>query len=158
MKEGEVGSSVKSIADPTKKAPVEWPTTEDGQFYLALKNGINIFGFCQNKECQVYKKEVWSLFGYGTLDLIEDLNSKSKKCPKCAAYKFLLLEVESYGFMNCEYHYIGKKNENKKLKDVNFSKKTKGGYGAIDYIDPGKKGENKSMWIELLIKAKKLKK
>ena len=155
---GEVGSCVKSIADPTKKAPVEWPTTKDGPFYLTIKNGINIFGFCQNKGCQAYKKEVCSPFGFGTFDLIEDLNSKSKKCPKCPACECLLLEVESCGFMNCEYQYIGKKYENKKLIDVNFSKKTKGGYEAIDYIDPGKKGENKSMWVELLIKAKKLKK
>jgi hypothetical protein len=158
MMGGEVGSCAKSIADPTKKAPVEWPTTKDGPFYLTVKNGINIFGFCQNKECQAYKKEVCSPFGYGTFDLIKDLNSKSKKCPKCPACEFLLLEVESCGFMNCEYQYIGKKYENKELIDVNFSKKTKGGYGAIDYIDPGNKGENKSMWVELLIKAKKLKK
>ena len=158
MKGGEVGSCAKSIADPTKKAPVEWPTSKDGPFYLTVKNGINIFGFCQNKECQAYKKEVCSPFGYGTFDLIEDLNSKSKKCPKCPACEFLLLEIESCGFMNCEYYYIGKKYENKKLIDVNFSKKTKGGYKAIDYIDPGKKGENKSTWVELLIKAKKLKK
>ena len=158
MRGGEVGSCVKSIADPTKKAPVEWPTSKDGPFYLTVKNGINIFGFCQNKECQAYKKEVCSPFGYGTFDLIEDLSSKSKKCPKCPACECLLLEIESCGFMNCEYYYIGKKYENKKLIDVNFSKKTKGGYKALDYIDPGKKGENKSTWVELLIKAKELKK
>ena len=158
VKGGEVGSSVKSIADPTKKAPVEWPTTEDGPFYLTVKNGINIFGFCLNQDCQAYKKEVCSPFGYGTFDLIEDLNSKSKKCPKCPACEYLLLEVESCGFMNCEYHYVGKKYENKELVDVDFRKKTKGGYKAIDYIDPGKKGKNKSTWVELRIIAKKLKK
>ena len=146
----------KKIADPTKKAPVEWPTTEDGPFYLTVKNGINIFGFCLNQDCQAYKKEVCSPFGYGTFDLIEDLNSKSKKCPKCPACEYLLLEVESCGFMNCEYHYVGKKYENKKLVDVDFRKKTKGGYKAIDYIDPGKKGKNKSTWVELKIIAKKL--
>jgi hypothetical protein len=156
VKGGEVGSSAKSIADPTKKAPVEWPTTEDGPFYLTVKNGINIFGFCLNQDCQAYKKEVCSPFGYGTFDLIEDLNSKSKKCPKCPACEYLLLEVESCGFMNCEYHYVGKKYENKELVDVDFRKKTKGGYKAIDYIDPGKKGKNKSTWVELKIIAKKL--
>ena len=153
---GEVGSCVKQIADPTKKAPVEWPTTKDGPFYLTVKNGINIFGFCLNQDCQAYKKEVCSPFGYGTFDLIEDLSSKSKKCPKCPACEYLLLEVESCGFMNCEYHYVGKKYENKKLVDVDFRKKTKGGYKAIDYIDPGKKGKNKSTWVELKIIAKKL--
>ena len=156
VKGGEVGSCAKSIADPTKKAPVEWPTTEDGPFYLTVKNGINIFWFCQNQDCQAYKKEVCSPFGYGTFDLIEDLNSKSKKCPKCPACEYLLLEVESCGFMNCEYHYVGKKYENKKLVDVDFRKKIKGGYKAIDYIDPGKKGKNKSTWVELRIIAKKL--
>ena len=153
---GEVGSCVKQLADPTKKAPVEWPTTHDGPFYLIVKNGINIFGFCQNKECEAYKKEVCSPFGYGEFDLIEDLTSKSKKCPKCPACEYYLLEIESCGFMNCEYHYEGKKYENKELIDVDFRKKTTGGYKAIDYIDPGKKGENKSTWVELKISATKL--
>jgi len=153
---GEVGSCAKQLADPTKKAPVEWPTTHDGPFYLIVKNGINIFGFCQNKECEAYKKEVCSPFGYGAFDLIEDLTSKSKKCPKCPACEYYLLEIESCGFMNCEYHYEGKKYENKELIDVDFRKKTTGGYKAIDYIDPGKKGENKSTWVELKISATKL--
>ena len=153
---GEVGSCVKQLADPTKKAPVEWPTTHDGPFYLIVKNGINIFGFCQNKECEAYKKEVCSPFGYGEFDLIEDLTSKSKKCPKCPACEYYLLEIESCGFMNCEYHYEGKKYENNELIDVDFRKKTTGGYKAIDYIDPGKKGENKSTWVELKISATKL--
>ena len=153
---GEVGSCVKQLADPTKKAPVEWPTTHDGPFYLIVKNGINIFGFCQNKECEAYKKEVCSPFGYGEFDLIEDLTSKSKKCPKCPACEYYLLEIESCGFMNCEYHYEGKKYENKELIDVDFRKKTTGGYKALDYIDPGKKGENKSTWVELKISATKL--
>ena len=156
LKGGEVGSSAKQLADPTKKAPVEWPTTHDGPFYLIVKNGINIFGFCQNKECEAYKKEVCSPFGYGAFDLIEDLTSKSKKCPKCPACEYYLLEIESCGFMNCEYHYEGKKYENKELIDVDFRKKTTGGYKALDYIDPGKKGENKSTWVELKISATKL--
>lgn len=156
MMGGEVGSCAKSIADPTKKAPVEWPTTKDGPFYLAVENGINIFGFCQNNNCQAYEKEVCSPFGFGTFDLIDDLTRKSKKCPKCPACENVLLEVESCGFMNCEYSYIGKKYENKKLIDVNFRKKTKGGNKTLDYIDPGKKGENKSTWVELRITAEKL--
>ena len=153
IKGGEVGSASKSIADPTKKAPIEWETTTEGPFYLTVKNGINIFGLCQNKDCEAYKKEVCSPFGYGTFDLIKDLNSKSKKCPKCPACEFLILELESCGFMNCKYSYIGRKYENGKLVDVNFSKKTKKTSKSLEYIDPGKKGENKSMWVELKISA-----
>ena len=72
VKGGEVG-----IADPTKKVPIDWPTIE-GPFYLTVKNGINIFGLYQNKDCKTYKKKVWSPFGCGTFDLIKDLNSKKK--------------------------------------------------------------------------------
>ena len=36
---GEVGSGAKGIADPTKKKPVEWPTSRDGPFYLTVKKG-----------------------------------------------------------------------------------------------------------------------
>ena len=44
---------------------------------------------------------------------------------KMSILEYLLLEVESCGFMNWEYHYVGKKYENKKLVDVDFRKKQK---------------------------------
>ena len=108
---GEVGSAAKGIADPTKKKPVEWPTSRDGPFYLTVKKGINLFGFCLNQDCIAYQKEVCSPFGFGTFDLIEDLEKDNKKCPKCPVCEYLLLKLESAGFLKCKYKYVGKKYE-----------------------------------------------
>ena len=156
VKGGEVGSTAKGIADPTKKKPVEWPTSRDGPFYLTVKKGLNLFGFCQNKKCQAYKKEVCSPFGFGTFDLIKDLDANNKKCPKCPACEYLLLKLESAGFLKCKYKYVGKKYEKGKIVEVNYSKKTRDTDDYLDYVDAGKKGENKSLWVELKISASKL--
>lgn len=153
---GEVGSSAKTIADPEKKPPVEWPTVTEGPSYLTVKNGINLFGICHNEKCLANEKEVCSPFGFGTFDLIEDLTYKSNKCPKCPLCEHKILELETCGFMNCKYEYKWVKWENSEFKKVNFNKTTKGGYKALDYILPGNNGENKSKWIELKISATSL--
>lgn len=155
-KGGEVGSQAKGIADPTKKAPVKWATSTDGPFYLTVKKGINLFGFCQNKACQAYKKEVCSPFGFGSFDLIEDLNPNNKKCPKCPACEYLLLKLESAGFLQCEYQYIGKKFENDEIIPVDYRGRTNKTNDYLDYVDAGKEGENKSLWVKLKIIANSL--
>ena len=153
---GEVGGQAKGIADPTKKAPVKWATSTDGPFYLTVKKGINLFGFCQNKACQAYKKEVCSPFGFGSFDLIEDLNPNNKKCPKCPACEYLLLKLESAGFLQCEYQYIGKKFENDEIIPVDYRGRTNKTNDYLDYVDAGKEGENKSLWVKLKIIANSL--
>ncbi len=152
---GEVGSAVKMMTDPEKKGPVKWKTTYDGPDYLIVKKGINLFGFCQNKNCIAYKKEVCHPFGLGTFDLIKDLNSKSNKCPKCPACEYLLLELETCGFMKCKYHYYGKKIEKDQIKKLDYSDSISEEH-VIDYFEAGKNDENKSFFYELKISASNL--
>ena len=152
---GEVGSTAKMLADPDKKGPVKWKTTYDGPDYLIVKKGINLFGYCQNKYCIAYKKEVCHPFGIGTFDLIQDLNSKSYKCPKCPACEYLLLELETCGFMKCKYHYIGKKYENGKIKELNYTNIISEDH-ILDYFEAGSNGKNKSLFVELKITASNL--
>ena len=146
VKAAEKSFPAKIIVYQTEKSPGKWLKTTEGPFYLYIYDGINLFGFCQNKNCQAYKKEVCSYFGFGTFNLIEDLTSKSNKCPKCPLCEYKLLELETCKFMNCKYEYKGKKLENNKEVDVEFNKgKTK----ENDYILLG----NKNKWIELKIYA-----
>ena len=60
---GEVGSSIKGFTDPKKVGPIRYSTITDGPDYLIVKDGINLFGYCKNKNCIAYKKEVCSPFG-----------------------------------------------------------------------------------------------
>ena len=152
---GEVGSMAKMLADPEKKGPVKWKTTYDGPDYLIVRKGINLFGYCQNKNCIAYKKEVCHPFGIGTFDLIQDLNTTSNKCPKCPACEYLLLELETCGFMKCKYHYIGKKYENGKIKELNYTNIISEDH-ILDYFEAGSNGKNKSLFVELKITASNL--
>jgi hypothetical protein len=149
---GEVGSTVKGFTDPTKVGPIRYATTTEGPDYLIVEGGINLFGICINKNCIAYKKEVSSPFGFGTFDLMKDLDPDSEKCPKCPSCEIPLLKLETCGFMLCKYKYNGKKIENDKFDSVNYEK-TISEPDKVDYFDAGKNGENKSLWIELKITA-----
>lgn len=149
---GEVGSAAKGFIDPTKVGPVRYNTTTEGPDYLIVKKGINLFGNCQNKNCIAYKKEVSSPFGFGTFDLMKDLDPDNEKCPKCPSCEFPLFKLETCGFMLCRYKYTGKKIENEKIVPVDYEKTISDPH-KVDYFDAGKKGENISHWIDLKITA-----
>ena len=149
---GEVGSLIKGFTDPKKIGPIRYSIITDGPDYLIVKDGINLFGNCKNKNCIAYNKEVCSPFGFGTFDLINDLEQDNEKCPKCPACEHSLLKLETCGFMNCKFKYVGIKVENGKYVDVNYENSI---YepDKLDYFDGGKDWGNKDMWIQLKISA-----
>jgi hypothetical protein len=149
---GEVGSAEKGFTDPTKVGPIRYATTTEGPDYLKVKNGINFFGNCQNKNCIAHNKEVCSPFGFGTFDLMKDLDPKNDKCPKCPACEIPLLKLETCGFMMCRFKYNGQKIENGKIVPVNYENSISVPH-KVDYFSAGKNGENKSVWIDLKISA-----
>ena len=149
---GEVGSTAKGFTDPTKVGPIRYATTTEGPDYLTVEKGINFFGNCINKNCIAHNKEVCSPFGFGTFDLMKDLDSKNEKCPKCPACEIPLLKLETCGFMMCKFKYNGQKIENGKIVPVNYENSISVPH-KLDYFSAGKNGENKSVWIDLKISA-----
>ena len=113
---------------------------------------MNLLGICENKNCMAFKKEVIYKFGFGTFDLINDMENKPPECPAC---EFRLRKLTTCSFWQCKYSYVGVKYENKQLKDVNYSN-SNSKKEQVDYFDPGKNGENNSVWLELKITANKL--
>ena len=147
---GEFYQTPRAFIDPEKVSPKQIKVKKQGPFYRALKNGINIFGVCDIKNCLAKGKQVIYNFGYGTFDL---LHEKEDKIPVCPACENPLRKIDTCGFMNCEYNFIGKKYENGRIEDVEYKYQTQD-KDIIDYFNPGKNGENKSMWLELKITAK----
>ena len=149
---GEVGSSIKGFTDPKKVGPIRYSIITDGPDYLTVKDGINLFGNCKNRNCIAYNKEVCSPFGFGTFDLIKDLVPENEKCPKCPACELPLLKLETCGFMKCRFKYVGIKVEDGKNVDVNYENSISEP-DKLDYFDAGIDWGNKSLWIELKISA-----
>ena len=149
---GEVGSSIKGFTDPKKVGPIRYSIITDGPDYLTVKDGINLFGNCKNRNCIAYNKEVCSPFGFGTFDLIKNLVQENEKCPKCPACELPLLKLETCGFMKCRFKYVGIKVEDGKNVDVNYENSISEP-DKLDYFDAGKDWENKDLWIELKISA-----
>ena len=152
---GEVGSAAKGFTDPTKVGPIRYATTTEGPDYLTVEKGINFFGNCINKNCIAHNKEVSSPFGFGTFDLMKDLDSKNEKCPKCLACEIPLLKLDTCGFMMCRFKYNGQKIENGKIVPVNYENSISVPH-KVDYFSAGKNGENKVLWIDLKISASSL--
>ena len=153
---GEVGAIAKGLADPTKKGPVRFSTAIEGPDYLYVGDGINLFGPCKNNKCIAYNKEVCSIFGFGTFDFAKDLDPDSDKCPKCPVCECSLVKLETCGFKNCNYSYVGNKiDNNNKIIPVNYINRISEP-NKLDYFQIGKNGEYKSIWIKLEITAKPL--
>ena len=151
---GEFGAQAKGLADPTKKEPIKFPTAKNGPYYKLTDDGLNLFGICKNKNCIAYHKEVCSIFGFGTFDLIKDLDEISEKCPKCPSCENPLLKLVTCGFKRCKYSYKGYKIEDKKPIYVNYNKSVSK-EDEIDYYGVSV-GENESIWVKLEISANPL--
>jgi len=150
LRGGEFNLTPKGFTDPEKTSPIQKKVKKTGPFYRALKDGINIFGVCEIKNCLAKGKQVIYNFGYGTFDLFHEKEGEIPICPAC---ENPLRKIDTCGFLNCEYYYIGKKYENGRIENVVYNDMTKN-KDLIDYFKPGKNDENKSMWLELKITAK----
>ena len=116
--------------------------------WRCVKKGLNIFGICENSECEAYKKEVVHIVGLGSDEekLKFDLKNEvtNIKCPICP----WIIKANTCGFYKCEYQFRGKKITKGKLEDYESEpKETKS--NDFEYFDPNENG--KTEWYELLI-------
>ena len=117
-----------------KKAP-EW---------RKVKEGLNIFGICNNPECKAYQKEVAFIphLNNQTFNLNENITKIL--CPICMT----IIKLKTCGFWKCEYQFKGKKIEKGKLIDFNSApKETKD--NEFEYYDPTENGN--VIWTILII-------
>ena len=68
-----------------------------------VDNGINLFGYCENKQCEAYKEEVIEIVQEVEIDICKK-NGKMH-CPICNC----LVQIGTIGFFNCYYNYFGSK-------------------------------------------------
>ena len=110
-----------------------------------VKEGLNIFGICNNSKCEYYQKEVIypkEMNEKLVFNLTEEM--PNIKCPICEQ----IIQPKTLGFWKCEYQLVGKKNKggNKSEYDSN-TKETK--EDDFEYFDIFEYGE--TQWDELII-------
>ena len=71
--------------------------------YGTPNKGINIYGFCKEKNCIAYNKEVVVPINKNYFDLLRQKHDL--KCPKCNN----IIIPNTVGFLQCEYKVKGKK-------------------------------------------------
>ena len=136
--------------DPSDSSIKQIELSKNAPNWRILSKGLNLFGICQNKNCQAYKKEVvFKTNQKGHLpkegmifDMIE--SSNKIKCPICDK----IFIPNTCGFYKCEYQFIGEKLENG--DEIHYDSKTRETKGnKIEYYQPKKGKEAK--WFKLKI-------
>ena len=144
------GAPSMKFADISKEKIKYLKFSKDAPKYRRATVGLNIFGTCQNKKCEAYKKEVVYIPENMTLEdnkyfkfyLNEEI--ENMKCPICHK----IIKSKTVGFYKCEYQIIGTKIEDgDKIEYDSKPKETEN--GKFEYFDPEENGE--VQWTKLII-------
>jgi len=145
-----IGGLEFKLADVSKEKIKNLKFSKTAPVWRKVKEGLNIFGFCKNKGCTTYKKEVVYIpekmdikDNYFKLNIIEE--RENMKCPICNS----LIKAKTIGFYKCEYQIIGRKiNEEGKLIEYDSKpKETKD--DNFEYFSPDENGEVE--WTKLFV-------
>jgi hypothetical protein len=119
-----------------------------GPLYRNISQGINIYGICKGRKCEVYEKEV--IVPLKNITKFDLVNKKyDLECPVCGG----VIIPKTLGFHLCEYNIKGKKFINDKAESFETNGKADNN-DSILYFNPDKNGE--TIIIELQIEVKYL--
>jgi len=120
--------------------------SKDTPKWRKVKKGLNIFGQCDYKKCEAFKKEVIYTTNMTENGLKFNLNKEvvNIKCPICQK----IIRPKTCGFWLCEYQFQGQKIEDGEVKSFE-TKPKETSEDKFEYFDPFGNGE--VQWLELNI-------
>jgi hypothetical protein len=120
--------------------------SKDTPKWRKVKKGLNIFGQCDYKKCEAFKKEVIYTTNMTENGLKFNLNKEvvNIKCPICHK----IIRPKTCGFWLCEYQFQGQKIEDGEVKSFE-TKPKETCEDKFEYYDPFENGE--VQWLELNI-------
>ena len=144
-----IGGFEFKFTDVSKEKKTNLKFSKTAPNYRTVKEGLNIFGICQNKACIANKKEVVYIpenmnieDNYFKFNVIEQI--KNMLCPICKR----IIKSKTLGFYKCEYQIIGEKIEEGILNQYDSKpKETKN--DNFEYFDSEENGE--ITWTSLII-------
>lgn len=123
------------FTDLSKNKTKEIRFSKKAPSYRKITKGINIFGICNFKKCQAYKKEVVVRIKKKKLDLIKERDELF--CPECEA----TIIPKTVGFFLCKFRIYGKKIEDGRVKPFENEKDEANNKDSFKYFDPELNGE-----------------
>ncbi|KAL4452945.1 hypothetical protein ABPG74_002510 [Tetrahymena malaccensis] len=128
--------------------------SKNAPIYRQACSGINIEGYCKNKECPYYDKLVISQIGYKSIEIIQDIYDEIQ-CPNysCNGY----IQLVTCGFTNCLYKWSGIKVEQGKDRHIHSSLQTAQSGNYTRYNPVNDDGTlNTAQWKQLFLFARHL--
>ena len=122
--------------------------SDPSRTHRKVKRGLNIFGICQNKTCDVKGKEVICSIGLDIKGLCFNVNEEREniKCPNCKKR----FKKKTCGFWRCEYQFVGLYYDNEKCEMIKYkSEPHESPKNDFEYFDPDENGSRE--WEELII-------
>ena len=119
---------------------------KDAPKWRIVEKGLNIFGICEYKKCEAFKKEVIYTTNLTETGLNFNLSEEiaNIKCPICKK----IIRSKTCGFWDCEYQFQGKKIEDGEIKSFE-TKPKETCEDKFEYFDPFENGE--VQWLEFKI-------
>ena len=75
---------------------------QDAPSYCECSDGLNLFSYCKNINCVLFKKLFVTHLGYGCYEIVRE--TFKTKCPKCQTSN---IEVKNIGMINSKWYYKG---------------------------------------------------
>jgi hypothetical protein len=123
------------FSDVNKNKTREITCSKKAPSYRAVTKGINIFGICNFKKCEAYKKEVVVMINKKKFDLINERNELF--CPECGSP----IIPKTVGFYLCKFKIYGKKINDGKEEYFENKIDEANNKNSVKYFDPDLNGE-----------------
>jgi hypothetical protein len=123
------------FSDVNKNKTREITCSKKAPSYRAVTKGINIFGICNFKKCEAYKKEVVVMINKKKFDLIKERDELF--CPACESP----ITPKTVGFYLCKFKIYGKKINGGKEEYFENRIDEANNKNSVKYFDPDLNGE-----------------
>ena len=123
------------FSDVNKNKTREITFSKTAPSYRTVTKGINIFGICNFKKCEAYKKEVVVMINKKKFDLIKERDELF--CPACESP----ITPKTVGFYLCKFKIYGKKINDGKEEYFENRIDEANNKNSVKYFDPDLNGE-----------------
>ncbi len=108
-----------NITDVTNGCTDYLDISDTAPDWRTVDNGINLFGYCENKDCKAFEKEVIEMIKENEFDICKIQGIMH--CPMCKCP----VKVGTIGFYNCYFNFYGSKYDRENDELEKFGKQIK---------------------------------
>lgn len=133
------------FANVTKGPTKRDCTAKDAPDYRYVGRGLNIYGTCVFKKCDLFQKNVIVMMRKCKVDLGSDVYGNDIPCPHCSVN----VKPITCGFHMCKYKIGGRMVEGKEVKDIPEINDVANDENSSNYYNPDFTGMSKFLSLSI---------